>query len=143
MYSSHCYWQAQKYSLAAEIRTPYIMELRPSAEFSYEAGKAKLANLRLRSDRERLGSIVTPGDNNNTHDEFENQYESGSSGRYEQLLRLSGRVDLDSRLTIGCCGAALAYLGRRKTVEFLPGDTAADLAYRVSSIEMFSLNNTM
>ena len=116
--------------------------MRPSAEFEYEAGKNKLAGLKLRSDAERLGTIITPG-SHNAYEDYEDHNEVGSSGHYGKLLRLAGCVDLESRLTVGCCGAVLAYLSRRKAVQFLPGDVAADSLFRVSKVEMFNLNNTM
>ena len=130
---------------ATEFRTPYILELRPSAEFNYDAGKNKLAALRLLSDEGHHNTLITPDNNNssNPHGDYENQYDSSHSGRYGNLLRLSGRADLESRLTIGCCGAVLTYLSRRKAVQFLPGDRAADLAFRVLTIEMFNLHDTM
>lgn len=87
--------------------------------------------------------MITPDNNNYHYDGYEDQSEPGSTGRYGKLLRLSGRVDLESRLSIGCCGAVLTYLSRRKAVQFLPGDLAADLAFRVSTMEMFNLHNTM
>ena len=130
--------------LATEFRTPYILEVRPSAEFNYDAGKNKLAALRLLSDDGRHNTLMTPdNDSSNHHDDYENQYDPGHSGRYGKILRLSGRADLESRLTIGCCGAVLTYLGRRKAVQFLPGDSAVDLAFRVLTIQMFNLHDTM
>ena len=129
---------------ATEFRTPYILELRPSAEFNYDAGKNKLAALTLLSDDGHHNTLITPDNNSsNHHDEYENQYDPGHSGRYGKLMRLSGRVDLESRLAIGCCGAVLTYLSRRKAIQFLPGDRAAVLAYRVLKIEMLNLHDTM
>ena len=116
--------------------------MRPSVEFDYEAARNKLATLRLRSDAGHLGTIITPG-SHNAYDEYEDRNEVDSIGHYGKLLRLAGRVDLESRLTVGCCGAVLAYLSRRKAVQFLPGDVAAEALFRVSTIEMFNLNDTM
>lgn len=115
--------------------------MRPSAEFDYESGKNKLANIRLPSDVRHLGTIITPG--NNAYDGYGDQHEAGSSGCYGKLLRLSGRINLESRLTVGCCGAVLQYLSRRKAVEFLPGDAAAEMLFRVSNVEMFNLKDRM
>ena len=144
-FGEHSLFQSADSSLlVAGYRTPYVVELRPSAEFNYEAGKNRLGNIRLHSDVERLATVITPGnENHGLPDDFDSGYEAGYSARYGKLLRLSGLVNLESRLTIGCCGAVLAYLGRRKAVEYLPGDAAADLAFRVSTIEMFNLKNTM
>jgi DNA mismatch repair protein MSH5 len=44
---------------------------------------------------------------------------------------------------VGCAGAVLSYLLRRKSVEYLPGDDAAQMAFRVRTIEMFTLSDMM
>lgn len=54
-------------------------------------------------------------------------------------MRLAGLIDLESRLSIGCAGAILTYLHRRRAADYLPGDEAASSAFCVRSIEMFTL----
>jgi DNA mismatch repair protein MSH5 len=44
---------------------------------------------------------------------------------------------------VGCIGAILAYIQRRKSAEFLPGDEAASVSFRIRSFEMFSLANML
>ena len=117
------------------------MELRPSSEFNYEAGKNKLINVQLPSDNEHP-MFITPGNAEN-YDGYDERFEAGFTGRQGNLLRLSGRVDLESRLSVGCACAVLSYLARRKAVEYLPGDVDANLAFRISIIEAFNLNDTM
>lgn len=77
-----------------------------------------------------------------------------------RLLRLAGCVDLDSKLTVcfqqslhhtyiltdlqvGCAGAVLGYLSRRRAAEFLPRDEAARSAFSIRTIEMFALPDLM
>lgn len=84
----------------------------------------------------------------------------GGSGLHGQMLRLSGRIALDSRLTvrchgqsrasllklilqIGCAGAIISYLQKRRAARFLPGDAAAHALFRVAVLEMFSLQDIM
>lgn len=69
--------------------------------------------------------------------------EPGYTGRQGKLLHLSGLVDLESRLTVGCAGAVLTFLQRKKAVAYLPGDTDGGFAFRVSFIETFSLAGSM
>lgn len=123
-----------------EFRTPYIMELRPSSEFNYEAGKNKLINVPVATHDDHP-SFIIPGNSN--YEGYDERYQTGFTGRQGKLLRLSGRIDLESRLSVGCAGAVLTYLARRKAVEYLPGDADANLAFRVSTIEAFSLSDTM
>ena len=44
---------------------------------------------------------------------------------------------------MGCAGAVLTYLQRRRSVQYLPGDADASMAFRISSIEVFSLDGMM
>lgn len=116
--------------------------MRPSPEFSYESGKNKLINLRIGSDNGPHVTFITPGDAD-SYDDYGDGSGAGFVGRQGQLLRLSGWIDVESRLTVGCAGAVLTYLQRRKAVQYLPGDIDSELAYRISTIEMFSLSGMM
>jgi len=84
---------------ADQFRLPYNLEVRPSSEFSYEAAKNKLVNLRIGSDVGPQVTFVVPGDVLAT-DEYEEDGEGGFSGRQGRLLRLSCWIDVESRLTV-------------------------------------------
>ncbi|KAL8902299.1 MAG: hypothetical protein Q9192_000035 [Flavoplaca navasiana] len=127
---------------AEEFASPYLLEVRPSPEFGFEPAKAKLINIRLATDTVPHMAFVTPGDAE-SYDDFVESSEPDYTGKQGKLLRLSGIVDLESRLTVGCAGAVLTYLQRRKAVVYLPGDVPAQPAFRVSAIEMFSLDGVM
>ncbi|KAL8942308.1 MAG: hypothetical protein Q9211_001454 [Gyalolechia sp. 1 TL-2023] len=130
-----------KVLLADIFNTSYIVEVRPSAEFGYEAGKIKLASIRLCRDVAPRVALITPGDSE-FYLEYTESNGPGRTGRQGKLLQLSGLIDLESRLTVGCAGAVLTYLQRKKAVMYLPGDTE-NLAFQVFFIEMFSLSGTM
>jgi DNA mismatch repair protein MSH5 len=86
-------------SLGENANLPYILERRPSSEFNYELAKRKLANIDLSPEGHTETAIVMAGD-----------HESASSTRVERdaphggyipkLLRISGLIDLDSRVTV-------------------------------------------
>lgn len=59
-----------------------------------------------------------------------------------RLLHMSSSVDMENTITIGCAGAILTYLQRRRATEPSLGNTTVD-AYRVKSVEMFGLKGTM
>jgi len=136
---------------------PYALELRPKSELSYEAAKTKLASLRIgEADGPRI-SFVIPGDIH-AYDDYEEYDDGGNTGVQAQLLRFSGWVSMDSWLTVrkltrvllkkltfqvGCAGAILSYLQKRRASRFLPGDHAAQAYFRVSSLEMFTMQGTM
>ncbi|KAL8781285.1 MAG: hypothetical protein Q9194_000480 [Teloschistes cf. exilis] len=128
--------------MAAEFAAPYLLEVRPSPEFAYEAGKAKLCNLRLSSDDAPFVAFVTSGDAE-SYQEYEDGHEPGHNGHHGKLLELAGHIDLESRLTVGCAGAVLTYLQRKKAVVYLPGDAEANLAFRLSAVETFNLTGVM
>ncbi|KAI9699119.1 MAG: MutS protein msh5 [Candelina mexicana] len=124
------------------LNMPYILEVRPSPEFNYEAAKNKLVNLRIGSDTGPHITFATPGDIA-MGGGYAGDDEVGFAGRQGKLLRLSGWIDVESRLTVGCAGALLTYLQRRRAVGFLPGEPAANLGFRITTIEMFSLKGMM
>ncbi|KAH0562249.1 hypothetical protein GP486_003054 [Trichoglossum hirsutum] len=121
-----------------QFSPPYILQVRPSREFSYDAAKNELVNLKIGSDVGPQVTYIVPDDV-----ALENLGEAGDTGRQVRLLRLSAWINIDSRITVGCAGAVLTYLQRRKAIEYLPGDEAANGAFRVKTIEMFSLQDIM
>lgn len=117
--------------------TPYRVSIRPGVEFSYEAAKHKLASLKVngclvaltvQDDMEILG--LEP-----EHDEEQK--------RQENLVRLASWININNKVSVGCSGSILAYLQRKKAVEYLPGDPRAATSTSIASIEMFSLKDTM
>ena len=119
-----------------------MLQFRPSPEFSYDAGKNKLVNLHLFANSSPNVSFITPGDND-PYDDYGDGTGAGYTGRRGQLLRLSASIDIESRVTIGCAGALLTYVARRKAVEHLPDDVDTNNSFRISTIEMFSLKGMM
>jgi DNA mismatch repair protein MSH5 len=129
--------------------------LRPTKEFKYESGKSKLINLRLDYDDGPRARFIVP-DDSMAGDPMAMDEEYG---RQEHLLKLSGFVDMNSQLTvsqnmllsthhlnnnqIGCSGAVISYLMRRRAASHLPGDQAAEDFFRIKSIEMFSIQNSV
>lgn len=127
--------------LDTQLGLPYTLETRPSSEFSYDGGKSKLANLRSSANAEAQAALKTPGDID-TYDKYSGD-KVNCTGHQGNLLKLSAKIDLESRLTIGCAGAVLTYLQRKRAVHYLPGDEDANSAFRISAIAMFNLNGFM
>ncbi|KAF4637415.1 hypothetical protein G7Y89_g664 [Cudoniella acicularis] len=112
----------------------YVLDTRPSTDFNYEKAKDKLVNLHLSADDAPELVFRTPGDGLQAEDD---------AGRQGKLLRLAGWMDLDSFLTVGCAGAILAQISRRKSIEYLPNDRAAMVAFQIRTIEMFTLSDQL
>ena len=126
-----------------QTRLPYLLECRPNAEFGYDSARDRLVNLRIGQADGPNVTFVVPGDIV-THEEGQVRGgESGFAGRQGHLLRLAGWINMESRLTVGCAGAVLTYLQRRRATAFLPGDRAAAAMFRVATVEMFSLSGSM
>ena len=70
----------------------YLLEIRPSPEFSYEGAKNKLVNLNLSSNNGPNIHFVVPGDVLADDD--------GGARRQEHLLRLASWIDIESCLTV-------------------------------------------
>lgn len=125
-----------------QFRLPYIIDTRPSPEFNYEAGKRKLIDIRNLRQKRPLAEFLVPGDDA-SYEEYGDGYETGFTRHQGKLLRLSGRIDLESQVSVGCAGAVLTHLQRRRAVQYLPGDEDASRAFRISEIEMFTLDGIM
>ena len=121
---------------------PYRLDYRPNPEFSYEEAKNKLVNLQsMLTGGEGLRFLI-PGESL-TYDDGHDQNEFGSTSRQGKLLRVSGWINLDSKVSVGCIGAVLTYLQRKRAAEFLQDDPDAQQAYRITSMEMFSMEGSM
>ncbi|KAK7535428.1 muts domain V-domain-containing protein [Phyllosticta citricarpa] len=117
---------------------PFMLDIRPASEFAYEGAKNKLVNLNIGSERGPQVTFTVPGDIQTA--EILNETDIA---RQQNLLRLEGWVDMDCKVTVGCAGAVLAYLQRRRAAAFLPGNPTGNALFRVSRIVMFTLEGHM
>jgi DNA mismatch repair protein MSH5 len=124
------------------FKLPYDVEVRPNQDFKLDNARSKLLNLRLRSYDDQIIKFLVPGDVM-TEDGSDGYDGLGFNDQQGKLLYLSGLVDMENTVTIGCAGAVLTHLHRLRTSTFLPGDHAANALFRVTSMEMFSLKETM
>lgn len=96
-------------------------------------------NLDLERDKGTRMQFLTPGEGAGSGD----AQEVGFTDETSKLLRLSGVVSLESRLSVSCAGAVLAYLQRRRVADYLPRDLSITQAFRVVSVEAFGLKDMM
>ncbi|KAI9839819.1 MAG: hypothetical protein M1819_000009 [Sarea resinae] len=75
---------------------PYLLQIRPSSEFNYEAAKSKLISINFNAEPPEI-AFITPGDNVHSLDHDDVGEESGV--RQGKFLRLSGLIDLESRIS--------------------------------------------
>lgn len=120
-----------------EFATTYHISVRPTAEFSYESARDKLAAINIGEDSGPSLTLQTPGD---IHDI------SGEQQRRGNLLRLAGWINVDSKVTVGCAGAVLTYLQRKastNSVHVSFRGNAGNGGIHVASIEMWSMSDIM
>ena len=129
-------------ALTGQFRLPYIIDVRPSNEFSYEGGLRKLVDIQVEIAQEGRTSFIVPGDED-PYESYRYGMDPGFSHRQGNLLQLSSAIDLESRLSVSCAGALLSYIQRRRAVIHLPGDPNAANTFRITSIEMFNLDGIM
>lgn len=81
-----------------DVLGSYALEYRPASDFSFEHAKNRLVNLVLDQEKESDIFFTTPEDllGNPVGDQINMQ----SMGRQGRLLRLSGRIDLESKVTV-------------------------------------------
>ncbi|KAI1373621.1 muts domain V-domain-containing protein [Hypoxylon crocopeplum] len=123
-----------------DMRSAYILRNLNSTDFRYDAGKEKLLGLKLETPGRQSLLYTSVADDVVDENADWGGHENSRQGR---LMRLGTSINLDSRLTIGCAGAVLGDLQRRKTVHYLPNDPDALVAFRIRSIEMFALFDSM
>ncbi|KAK8126143.1 p-loop containing nucleoside triphosphate hydrolase [Apiospora kogelbergensis] len=121
------------------VQGAYILRTLKSVDFRYDAGVDKLLGVQsqvadfqnMRYDLADAGRLY--------QDDVGDQHEYSQEVR----MRLGTIINLESRLAIGCAGAVLGDLRRRRTTQYLPNDPDALVAFSVKSIAMFTLFDSM
>lgn len=112
----------------------YIVRHIVSAQFDYEAGKEALARLDLDQSRPDPIQVLSLED--------EPAQCIGSSA-HNNLMRLAESINLESCLSVGCAGAVLNDLERRRSAEEPSPEEEGGVEFRVRSIEMNTSTDTM
>ncbi|PYH39873.1 MutS family protein MSH5 [Aspergillus neoniger CBS 115656] len=120
---------------------PYQLDVRPSQEFNYSNAKNKLIALEISSRHEHRIKFFVPhsGLVDGEQLDTENLDLTLQEGK---LLHVSGSIDMENTVTIGCAGAILAYLQRRRASMSILNEGASRV-FGVSSVEMFTLSGSM
>ncbi|KAL4786062.1 muts domain V-domain-containing protein [Aspergillus varians] len=120
---------------------PYQLDVRPSQEFNPSNARNKLVALKISSRHEELFKFLVPHNGLVDTDglDSENLDFTLEEGRH---LHMASFLDLENKVTLGCAGAILTYLQRRRSSDLVPGSTDSGL-YQVTSFEMSTLNGTM
>ncbi|KAJ5975477.1 hypothetical protein N7481_009184 [Penicillium waksmanii] len=123
---------------------PYQLDARPSQEFSVSNAKDRLVALEVSSAHEQRLRFLVP-DSGISGPEEMNPEDMGFTVHEGRLLHISSSVDMENPITLGCVGAVLGYLQRRRATgtSIDPIGPTDECPFQVRSLEMFSLENTM
>ncbi|EXK89013.1 DNA mismatch repair protein MSH5 [Fusarium oxysporum f. sp. raphani 54005] len=112
-----------------------------SSEFSIETAHERLVNL----DSQALsatGIVFSTGIEEDGSEESIPGLSQSESQAFRQL-RYGGCINMNSQVSVGCAGALLGDILRRRSAGFLPDGQVAGVLFRVVDIRMFSLNTYM
>ncbi|KAJ5634012.1 DNA mismatch repair protein MutS core [Penicillium herquei] len=137
--------RGQKQSLAHESDSssylPYQIDVCPTQDFSISSAQSRLVTLDVSSSHEDRIRFFVPH-NGLTGSEEVNPEEMGFTLHEGRLLHISSSVDMENPATMGCIGAVLTYLQKRRATS--TGLEHPDSSgFRVRALEMFSLKDTM
>lgn len=136
-----------------QFNLPYELKVRPCQEFGYEAGKSKLLATQASLTRAQTRFLV-PGEsfsnsgggglaNDDNETPGAEHEDVGFTDQPGRLLNLSGRLDIENEVSVGCAGALLTFLQRKRSSGFSTGQAVDGEAFAVKAIEMLSLEGTM
>ncbi|KAL5336958.1 muts domain V-domain-containing protein [Aspergillus crustosus] len=120
---------------------PYQLDVRPSQEFNHLNAKSKLVALEISNRHEDRFKFLVPHNGLVDTDQLdtENVDFTLQEGRH---LHMASYLDLENKVTLGCAGAILTYLQRRRSSDMVAGGATSEL-YQVTSLEMSTLSGTM
>ncbi|CAG8165377.1 unnamed protein product [Penicillium nalgiovense] len=119
---------------------PYQIDVRPTPEFSYSNAESKLLALQISSMHEQRIRFFVPQNGLAGPEEVDPE-EMGFTLQEGRLLHISSSVDMENPVTIGCAGAILTYLQRRRATA--PSSLEEGNEYRIRALQMFNLRDTM
>lgn len=119
---------------------PYQIDIRPTPEFSYSNAESKLLALQISSKHEQRIRFFVPQNGLAGPEEVDPE-EMGFTLQEGRLLHISSSVDMENPVTIGCAGAILTYLQRRRAAAPSPLEEGNE--YRIRALQMFNLRDTM
>ncbi|KAK4915327.1 hypothetical protein LTR66_017096, partial [Elasticomyces elasticus] len=125
------------------LPVPYKIELRPKSDFNYETAVQKIASLTSLETGPDVRFLVPAEGDSQAPTLQATLDEAGFSAGRGHALFTSSCLDLENRVSVGCAGAVITYLQRRRTSGYLQGDPAGDAAYPILKLDIFSLKDTM
>ncbi|KAL3473321.1 muts domain V-domain-containing protein [Aspergillus californicus] len=138
---NNCDGQQPEPADGTRLYLPYQLDIRPSLEFNPVNARNKLIALEISTKHEERFKFLVPHNGLVDTDQLDagNLDFTLQEGRQ---LHMASFLDLENKVTVGCAGAILTYLQRRRSSEMVSGGPASDL-YQVAAFEMSTLDGTM
>lgn len=124
----------------SDLYLPYQIDIRPSQEFGHASAMSKLVSLDISSKHEEQMKFLVPHAGLVDTDQMDTE-SLDFTLQEGRLLHMGGSIELQNTVTIGCAGAILTHLQRRRAT-MLSGNGSIEI-FRVASIEMVGLKGTM
>ncbi|KAK0628150.1 muts domain V-domain-containing protein [Bombardia bombarda] len=110
------------------LQGSHILRHLSAAHFDYDASKEALVRIDSESSVPDPVEVLPAQEDAAAH--------CFNSSNHSKLMHLAESVNLDSHTSIGCAGAVLGDLARRRTAECLAPDADAPISFQVRSIKM-------
>lgn len=120
---------------------PYQIDIRPSQEFELELAKLKLSMI-LFNNSPDYARLLVPDDAFGD-DHMGVGKDVAYTSQQGKLLSLSGSIDTESKTSLGCAGALVTYLQRKRSACVMINDPSIQESFHVKSIEMLNMHGTM
>lgn len=117
------------------------MDVRPTQDFSYPNAENRLVALEASSSYDNRLRFLVPHNGLIGPEEVSDE-DFGFTLHEGRLHYISSIIDMENPVTIGCAGALLTYLQKRKAAS-TGMENINSCAFRVRFLEMFSLKDTM
>ncbi|WEW55811.1 hypothetical protein PRK78_001244 [Emydomyces testavorans] len=125
-----------------QFQLPYHLDVRPSQEFSFEAAKTKLMGLNLGKGIDDTPRFLVPG-NAFSNGHVVHGEDVGFTEQQGKFLHLASIIDMENCVSIGCAGALVTYLQRKRSTHYLQREAAGDQPLKINAAEMLSLEGSM
>ncbi|KAH7326765.1 muts domain V-domain-containing protein [Stachybotrys elegans] len=126
------------------VASHFILRAMPSSDFSYDAACERLAGLDACTLDEVKAVFTATGSDSSTEriEVTADTVKTSESHRF-RMMRCGSLIHLDSRVSVGCAGAVLADIHRRRSTCFLPDGQATEALFHVTKVAMFSMEDYM
>lgn len=101
-----------------------------------------LCNLSILSSSPEAAKFLVPGDGL-SHTQVPESGDMDFTEFQGRLLQLSGIIDMENIVSIGCAGAIIIYLQGKRSSTYLQQDPSANQPLGIAAIETLSLKGTM